>query len=124
MTTGFARSGEAQSSPTSKSSSSTTLNKSKPSGWSGCFSRTNPTTERTMPPPPHRRPIRLREWEPTVLELTPDELTDLRHAGADLTIQPAGGSQYVVQARSIVGSVVTPRLHVLIEPKLDLDRVF
>src|SRR3954453_5042667 len=72
-----------------------------------------------------RRTILLREWEPTPtpLELTADEAADLRNSGADLLIQPAGAGAYTVQPRSIVGSFVSPRLHVLIQPKFDVDRV-
>jgi 5-methylcytosine-specific restriction enzyme subunit McrC len=70
-----------------------------------------------------RRPIRLREWEPTTLELNAAELADLRVGGADLVVQPVGAGTYVVQPRSVVGCFVSPRLHVLIEPKFRLDRV-
>jgi 5-methylcytosine-specific restriction enzyme subunit McrC len=71
-----------------------------------------------------RRLIQLREWEPTALELGPEELLELQSAGADLLIQPASPGRYSVQARSTVGSVRTARLRILIKPKLEIDRVF
>jgi 5-methylcytosine-specific restriction enzyme subunit McrC len=70
------------------------------------------------------RLIRLREWKPTALELTPEELVDLQRCGADLVIQPRGSTEYEVTPKSTVGSVTTPRFRLVIEPKFEIDRLF
>ena len=69
------------------------------------------------------RLIQLQEWKPTELALSAEELAELQAIPAKLLIQPTGG-QYVVTPRSIVGSATTTRLHVVIKPKLSIDRVF
>jgi 5-methylcytosine-specific restriction enzyme subunit McrC len=75
--------------------------------------------------PQSRRLISLREWAPpTTLDLDAEELAELQSAGADLVIRPASPGHYSVQATSTVGSVRTPRLHLLIRPKLGIERVF
>jgi 5-methylcytosine-specific restriction enzyme subunit McrC len=82
----------------------------------------------THPSQPRRssipqRLIRLREWKPSELALDAGELAELQAIPARLTIQPAGG-RYVVTPQSVVGAATTPRLQVVIEPKLPIDRVF
>jgi 5-methylcytosine-specific restriction enzyme subunit McrC len=71
-----------------------------------------------------RRLIRLKEWQRTELELTASELAELQSIGAEIVIQPLGGSRYVAQPGSIIGSASTPGLRVLIEPKFAIDRLF
>jgi 5-methylcytosine-specific restriction enzyme subunit McrC len=70
-----------------------------------------------------QRLIRLQEWKPSELALDAQELTELQAIPAKLTIQPDRG-RYVVTPQSIVGAATTSRLHVVIEPKLAIDRVF
>jgi 5-methylcytosine-specific restriction enzyme subunit McrC len=57
------------------------------------------------------------------LTLDAVELSELQAIQAKLTIQPAGG-RYLVTPQSIVGAATTARLHIVIEPKLSIDRVF
>ena len=72
---------------------------------------------------PNPKLIWLQEWKPSELTLDAEELAELQAIPAKLTIQPRGSS-YIVTPRSIVGAATTPRLHVVIEPKLPIDRVF
>ena len=74
----------------------------------------------TIPSP---RLIRLQEWKPSELSLDAEELAELQAIPAKLTVQPAAG-RYVVTPGSIIGAATTTRLHVVIEPKLSIDRVF
>jgi 5-methylcytosine-specific restriction enzyme subunit McrC len=73
-----------------------------------------------------KRFLLLREWEPTEVELTPGELSELQELGAaKLVISPGRESRrYVVKPTSVVGSAATPRLQLVIEPKVGIDRVF
>lgn len=70
-----------------------------------------------------QRLIQLQEWRPTELALDAEELAELQALPARLTIQPDRG-RYIVTPQSVVGAATTPRLHVVIEPKLSIDRVF
>src|SRR4051812_1286519 len=72
---------------------------------------------------PSLRLIQLQEWKASELTLDAEELAELQAIPAKLTIQPAAG-RYVVTPRSIIGAATTRRLHVVIEPKLQIDRVF
>ena len=71
-----------------------------------------------------QRLLTLREWSPTELTLHPDELGELQAVGADVTVQPRGPGRYVVQPGSMVGTITTPRLRLLIEPKFTVERIF
>lgn len=70
------------------------------------------------------RPIQIREWSTTELELSAEELLELQRSGAELLVQPLGAGRYAVQPSSVIGSVRTPRLRILIEPKFRVDRLF
>jgi 5-methylcytosine-specific restriction enzyme subunit McrC len=70
-----------------------------------------------------QRLIRLQEWKPSELALDAQELAELQAIPAKLTIQPDRG-RYIVTPQSIVGAATTSRLHVVIEPKLAIERVF
>lgn len=70
-----------------------------------------------------RRLIRLREHRTTTLSLTSDEFADLAACGARLGLQPRGGDVFDVTAAEVVGAISTPRLHVVIEPKVPIARL-
>lgn len=71
-----------------------------------------------------RRLLELREWTPTLLELSPEELVELRAVPADLTIEPqATPGHFSVVPASVVGAISTQHMDVLIAPKLDIERV-
>jgi 5-methylcytosine-specific restriction enzyme subunit McrC len=55
--------------------------------------------------------------------LSAEELAELQSVPARLTIQPRG-DRYVVTPSSVVGAATTLHLHVVVEPKLPIDRVF
>jgi 5-methylcytosine-specific restriction enzyme subunit McrC len=81
--------------------------------------RPNPSRRSTIP----KRLILLQEWKSNELVLDAEELAELQAIPARLTVQPERG-RYLVTPQSIVGTATTPRLQVVIEPKLSIDRVF
>src|SRR4051794_28121429 len=70
------------------------------------------------------RLIQLSEGQPAELELSPEELADLQRANAGLAVSPHSAGRYVVQPGSVVGSFTTARLHVVIRPKFEIERLF
>jgi 5-methylcytosine-specific restriction enzyme subunit McrC len=72
----------------------------------------------------NRRLLRIREWLATTVTLSADEVAELQSCGARLVIQPRGPGEYDLTPTSIVGSVTTPSLRLIIEPKFEIDRLF
>jgi 5-methylcytosine-specific restriction enzyme subunit McrC len=68
--------------------------------------------------------IELREWATCEVDLTAREIEALRTLNIGLTIQPVGTGRYAVEASNFVGALATPEIHVVIEPKLPIERVF
>jgi 5-methylcytosine-specific restriction enzyme subunit McrC len=71
---------------------------------------------------PSPRLIQLQEWKPTELNLDAEELAELQAIPARLNVQPTAG-RYVVTPGSVIGTATSSRLHIVIEPKLSIDRV-
>ena len=71
-----------------------------------------------------QRLLKLTEWSPTEVALQPNELAELQATGTDLTVQPRGPGRYLVQPGSVVGTVTTPHLRLLVEPKFTVERLF
>lgn len=71
------------------------------------------------------RRIWLREWQSTEVELSLAELAALRSVPALLTIEPlAQIGRFRVTPKQIVGTAWTRELEVVIEPKLEIRRLF
>jgi 5-methylcytosine-specific restriction enzyme subunit McrC len=68
--------------------------------------------------------LQLREWTPKLVQLSAEEISELQSCGAELLIQPHRSGDYEVSATSVVGSVTTPHLRLIIEPKFEIDRLF
>lgn len=68
--------------------------------------------------------IELREYQPTPVRLTRNEVRQLLGTGfVDLEPLP-GEDEYELKARSIIGTVVLPSLRLLIRPKVGLKNLF
>lgn len=70
------------------------------------------------------RTVHLREHATTTIRLSPEELDDLSRCGARLEFRPRGDGAYDVRASEMVGAVSMPRLRLVIEPKVSVERLF